>query len=192
MKLKFFVISALCVSSVDTFAASKKLVQRASNDNFCLQVSPSGSPADALCINGSTKTVDLPAGFTINGGTTMNSFVEGTYSPTFSSQSNITTMGSSSWQYQRIGNQVHVFGSVDITPTSANTITSFVMTVPITATSSITDTRADGTGAEGDAGTTGVVWCIRGGGNTTQVSVTGFMRATGVKSNRFHFTYWVN
>jgi hypothetical protein len=64
----------------------------------------------------------------------------GTYTPTLANQSNVSAISAESGftlaQYTRIGNQVTVSGTLNVTPTASNTQTAFTMTLPITGTSS--------------------------------------------------------
>jgi hypothetical protein len=61
IKSKFFVMFLAYVGFVDMCFAQGplKIVNRASSQNLCLQVSPSGTAADAVCIAGSTRVVTI-------------------------------------------------------------------------------------------------------------------------------------
>jgi hypothetical protein len=61
-------------------------------------------------------------------------FSEGTYTPVYSSTSNIDAVTSSDCYYRRIGKTVNVWGTVSINPTNDTVATEFKMTLPIAST----------------------------------------------------------
>ena len=57
--------------------------------------------------------------------------ITGTYTPTITAGANVAATNSYTCYYTRTGNQVHVWGLVDIDPTAASTPTTFSISLPI-------------------------------------------------------------
>jgi len=68
---------------------------------------------------------------TINTGNGAVELAAGTYTPTGTAVTNITTITPTACQYSRVGNTVTVSGQVAISPTSNNTRTTFALSLPI-------------------------------------------------------------
>lgn len=56
---------------------------------------------------------------------------QGTYTPTITAGANVASTTAYTCYYTRTGNQVHVWGLVDIDPTAASTATTFSVSLPI-------------------------------------------------------------
>lgn len=141
----------------------------------------------------------LPSGFTsVNPGTcnSSQSICEGTYTPAFSSLTNITGSPSTPlWNYIKIYNMVYVQGTSDINlvagSAGAGTATLATVTIPIARSAVFTEGKAAGTGKEDDGGNS--TWSIRSNnGSTTSVLFRAQAQNTGNKNVEFHFSYRLN
>ncbi len=63
----------------------------------------------------------------------------GTYTPTLTNNTNVSSSAAETFVYQRIGNVVQVFGNINITPTASGSECSINLTLPIA--SALTDTH---------------------------------------------------
>lgn len=72
IKSKIFITFLACVAGMDVSAqVARKLINRASSQNLCLQTSPSGTAADGLCVAGTSPiavTLGTPITGNINAG----------------------------------------------------------------------------------------------------------------------------
>ena len=86
-------------------------------------------------IAGTTNQVTVTNGDGVSGNPTLSlpvgDILVGTYTPTITSGTNVAATTAQVCHYLRVGNQVWVFGFVDIDPTSATTATSISLTLPI-------------------------------------------------------------
>jgi hypothetical protein len=134
---------------------------------------------------------DLSTGFTISAQVSDNSHnhststitdvTSGSYTPTLTNTTNISasSVGSSDFQYQRVGNIVSVCGTVSLTPTSTTADFSLRITLPIAPASFGNATQAHGVGGDASNVVNGRVASV---GSTTVVAFNG--RATTTVTSR--------
>ncbi len=108
------------------------------------RVRTSGTPLEALTIQG-TGNVSVGVG-----GTLLAIISTGSYTPALTNGTNVAASTVYALQYYRIGNLIHVFGMVDIDPTSAGASSEIDFSLPIA--SALT---ADGDVAGSASSTTG-------------------------------------
>ena len=82
-----------------------------------------------------TGAVSAAYGLTVKAaatGSNDGNVVSGTYTPTFSNYTNVSSSSVNGvWSYMRIGNVVSVSGQLAVTPTSSGVFTSFLITLPV-------------------------------------------------------------
>lgn len=67
MYTRFLITLLALFGALDAFGqATRKLPQRATDQGFCLQVAPSGTPTDALCIDGANNRVGVGTGTSLS------------------------------------------------------------------------------------------------------------------------------
>ena len=85
-----------------------------------------------------TAVVPFAAGISVESITNGAGLAHGTYTPTFTGITNITSVaqsGAGAFRYMRVGNTVHVSGQVNLNATAgASTATGFRITLPIAST----------------------------------------------------------
>jgi hypothetical protein len=112
----------------------------------------------------------------------------GTYTPTLTNGTNVTSSTASSCQYMRVGNTVTVSGKINVTPTSTGA-TDLGISLPI-ASAIANDNECGGTGAVGN--TTDLFGSVRGDATNDRAELIFTIGATGTTSAQdwyFTFTY---
>jgi hypothetical protein len=101
-----------------------------------------GSPACSLDVNGGIRTAR--GNVSVAPVATDGNIFGGTYTPSLTFGANVATASAFVCQYMRVGNVVTVSGRVSIDPTTANTLTTLGMSLPI-ASSITAQTQVSGT-----------------------------------------------
>lgn len=122
-------------------------------------------------------------------GTTNQLICSGTYTPTLTNNTNITTStANANTRWTRVGNVVHVAGSVAITATGATTTTTLYISLPIAANFSSV-TQLSGTAARTNGGAT-IVAAHISAEITSDVAQLTFHNDSDTGSARnWHFTF---
>jgi hypothetical protein len=117
----------------------------------------------------------------------------GTYTPTLTNVSNVTTSTPFDCQYMRVGNTVTVSGKVEVTPTVASTFTSYRISLPIASTLGNNGLCRGFVGVD-----TTVVLDLQGGNGAISADTTNNVAlvriapvSTVLRTHSFHFTYLV-
>lgn len=118
--------------------------------------------------------------------------LSGTYTPTLTNTTNITSSTAFVCQYMRVGNVVTVSGLVECSPTSASTVTILTMSLPITS-SFTTSEQAGGTAfsrsISGPAsGTNGAIYA---NASASTVSLNFYNTSNTIQDFRFSYTYQI-
>jgi hypothetical protein len=111
----------------------------------------------------------------------------GTYTPTLTNSTNITSTTAYKCQYMRVGNVVTVSGRVVINPTTANLLTEMLMTLPVTA--SLVDNEELGGVFASSSGATGNSGNIRAATSTDTAQFQILPDSNVARTYYFTFTY---
>lgn len=113
--------------------------------------------------------------------------LSGTYTPTLTNTTNISSSTSYVCQYMRIDNVVTVSGKVDVTPTSNPTNTELRFTLPISS-NFTADQQVAGTGLGGAAAVPSIIYSLSGGSLARMIFVSNQNFST---TFYFSFTYQI-
>jgi len=140
--------------------------------------------ANKLQVNGDAR---------VYGNVVANNLSSGTYSPTISGESNVTSVSASTAQYMRVGNVVTVSGRITATPSNTTGAFLFYMTIPV-ASSFASEAQAGGVASKGNDQTpaTACVGAISAEGSGTKVLMTFSPSPTSTSGIFFYsFTYQI-
>jgi hypothetical protein len=126
--------------------------------------------------------------YSLNGDGTTCAF--GTYTPSITNSTNVAASTARVCQYLRVGNVVHVSGSVNIDPTSASTNTIFAVSLPI---ASNLASAWQGAGMAGTSITTAnsLLGVMVGDTANDRMSCNYFPSSALAQEVYFHFTYLI-
>jgi hypothetical protein len=115
----------------------------------------------------------------------------GTYTPTLTNTTNVSSSTAFVCQYMRVGNVVTVSGRVDITPTAISTTTILQLTVPVASNfTSSENARGTSSLASGTAAETGNgCGAVYSESSSQLVNLRHASTTTGSRSHSFTFTY---
>lgn len=122
-------------------------------------------------------------------GTTNQYIASGTYTPTLTNSTNITSSSASVCQWLRVGNVVTVSGKATVEPTSTGTVTRLGISLPI-ASGIASSTELGGAGTYNGTNLRDVV-CFAGDATNDRVEASFFPNATSSSDLPFSFTYLV-
>lgn len=118
-----------------------------------------------------------------------SNLTSGTYTPTLTNVTNVTSSTAYSIHYSRIGNEVTVSGKVDVTPTTTGTATVGI-SLPIASNFTAT-TNAAGSGGTGDAGSIVDTGIISGDVTNDRANLKFYVNSTFSVTIGFTFMYTV-
>lgn len=122
-------------------------------------------------------------------GATNQYIASGTYTPTLTNTTNITSSSASVCQWLRVGNVVTVSGKATVEPTSTGTVTRLGISLPI-ASGLASSTELGGAGTYNGTNLRDVV-CFAGDATNDRVEASFFPNATSSSDLPFSFTYLV-
>jgi hypothetical protein len=154
------------------------------NGNAAIGYSAStAAPTNGLAVSGNT---------TIGGTISASNLLSGTYTPTLTNNANITSSTAYACQYMRVGNVVTVSGEVDITATSAATLTQLILTLPISSNFPVSGFNYCGGTGYFQNGTAFATGYFRANQSATTVSLVYLTGATTpISQFYFSFTYQI-
>jgi hypothetical protein len=145
---------------------------------------------DNLTITATSATLNLVASTIQLNGSTIETSLSGTYTPTATGTANISSVTPASWSYMRVGSVVSMSGSITITPTAAaSTLTSFRFSLPI-ASNFASQVGAGGTGAT-TAVSPGMFANCSPDSTNDQISVAFYSNSTSSQIWYFTVTYLI-
>lgn len=108
----------------------------------------------------------------------------GTYTPTLTNTTNITSSSANTFYWQRTGNIVQVFGSVDVTPTSVAGC-NLGVTLPVAS------NLVSGTDLDGNGSGPGTIYTVIGDGTNDRATLGFIASSTLINRHYFSFSYIV-
>lgn len=175
----FIPVTTGVVPTNGLYSSSTDSIHFATNSVARIQIDSVGRLAGfALHNNASSPT-----------GTANQYIASGTYTPTLTNTTNISSSNANVFQWLRVGNVVTVSGLVGIDPTAGSTSTRLTLSIPLASDFSI-PTQCCGNGNSAGLGTTTMFGAISGdiGANAAQYDFTSDSGAGNI-SHALNFTY---
>jgi len=134
-------------------------------------------------------TTQINSNLVVTGNTSANNLLSGTYVPTLSNATNITSSSAHTCTYTRVGDVVTVYGNLDFDVNANSTTTTINLSLPIPSNFTHTDDLS-GLGAWTNLNNSVVLTIMADTSNDNALlNITSFLYSLGSENHRFTFSY---